>query len=142
MRAYLQDVANLWDELTFTPLELRQTQDSVIGFGRIEAHGANAMTASILWIVRLQDGQLSSIEVFQAPEHDTAERCRPPAERCGDQVLMSAARERRAERAGSLTGAACIARSRTSRQDMPSLSSAGAPIRIAVATSTACRITP
>jgi hypothetical protein len=45
-------------------------------------------------------------------------------------------------RAGSLTGAACMARRRTSRQDMPSLSSAGMPIRIAVVTSTACRMTP
>ena len=32
-------------------------------------------------------------------------------------------------RAGSLTGVACIARSRTSRQDMPSLSSAGMPMQ-------------
>ncbi len=48
----------------------------------------------------------------------------------------------RAERAGSLTGAACIARRRTSRHDIPSFSSAGIPISTAVATSTACRITP
>ncbi len=53
-----------------------------------------------------------------------------------------AGRDERWGRAGSLTGVAFIARRRTSRQDMPSLSSAGAPIRIAVATSTACRITP
>jgi hypothetical protein len=48
----------------------------------------------------------------------------------------------RCGRAGSLTGAACMARSRTSRHDIPSLSRAGAPMRIAVETSTACRMTP
>ncbi len=57
----------------------------------------------------------------------------PAPRRCGGRL---------GRRAGSLTGAACMARIRTSRQDMPSLSSAGMPIRIAVVTSTACRITP
>ena len=57
-------------------------------------------------------------------------------------TASSARRALELGRAGSLTGVACIARSRTSRQDMPSLSSAGMPIRIAVETSTACRITP
>ena len=42
----------------------------------------------------------------------------------------------------SETGAECRARSRTSRQDTPSLTSAGAPITTAVATSTACRMIP
>ena len=91
-------------------------------------------------------GQIASIEVFQAVQRTAgglSEPRRPPAERISPQRWRcpSAATVRRG-RAGSLTGAACIARRRTSRQDMPSLRSAGAPIRIAVATSTACRITP
>ena len=50
----------------------------------------------------------------------------------------------RAERgaADSSTGAVCSARSRTSRHDRPSLTSAGAPSTTAVATSTACRMIP
>jgi hypothetical protein len=77
VRAYLQDVASLYEELTFTPLELRQTPDSVIGFGHVEAHGANPMSASVLWIVQLQEGELSSIEVFQAPEPEPADQTAP-----------------------------------------------------------------
>ena len=42
----------------------------------------------------------------------------------------------------SSTGDACIARSRTSRQDRPSFTSAGAPMTIAVAISTACKMIP
>ena len=44
--------------------------------------------------------------------------------------------------AGSWTGAVCSARSRISRQDTPSLTSAGMPSTTAVATSTACRMIP
>jgi hypothetical protein len=43
----------------------------------------------------------------------------------------------RAGLAGSFTGVACMARRRTSRHDMPSLTSAGMPMMIAVVTSTA-----
>ena len=49
---------------------------------------------------------------------------------------------RRSGSAGSVTGAACIVRRRTSRQESPSLSSAGMPINSAVAISTACRTMP
>ena len=58
--------------------------------------------------------------------------------------LPRAASASRAARgsAESSTGAVCIARSRTSRQDSPSLTSAGAPSTTAVATSTACRMIP
>ena len=44
--------------------------------------------------------------------------------------------------AESETGEVCSARRRTSRQERPSLTSAGAPITTAVATSTACRTIP
>jgi hypothetical protein len=42
----------------------------------------------------------------------------------------------------SETGAVCSARRRTSRQERPSLTSAGPPMTTAVATSTACRMIP
>ena len=46
------------------------------------------------------------------------------------------------ERSRSSTGVPCSARRRTSRQDRPSLTSAGMPIMTAVAISTACRMIP
>jgi PAS domain S-box-containing protein len=70
MRTYLHDVSTIWDELTFIPLELRQTPESVIGFGRAEARrGADLLVASVVWVVRLQAAQVALIEVFQAPQH-------------------------------------------------------------------------
>ena len=44
--------------------------------------------------------------------------------------------------APSETGEVCSARRRTSRQETPSLTSAGAPMTTAVAISTACRMIP
>jgi PAS domain S-box-containing protein len=73
VRDYLQDVAEVWDELQFTPFELRQTPESVIGFGQTEGRrGADVIVNSVLWIVRVVEGRIASIEVFQAEQ-------RPPA---------------------------------------------------------------
>jgi PAS domain S-box-containing protein len=67
LRTYIDDVDALWDELALTPLTFRQAQDSVIAFGRAEGRrGASRVLASVLWVARLQRGQISSIEVFQA----------------------------------------------------------------------------
>jgi PAS domain S-box-containing protein len=67
VRSYLNDVATVWDELILTPLMFRQAQESVIGFGRADARrGTERIIASILWVVRVQEGQVASIEVFQA----------------------------------------------------------------------------
>jgi hypothetical protein len=57
----------VWDELTLTPLTFRLAQESVIGFGRADGRRAGGrILASIVWIVRLVEGQIASIEVFQA----------------------------------------------------------------------------
>jgi PAS domain S-box-containing protein len=67
MRTYMHDVATVWDELSLTPLMFRQARGSVIGFGRAEARrGEQTVLASVLWVVRLEQDQVSSIEVFQA----------------------------------------------------------------------------
>lgn len=67
IRSYLSDVAAVWDELTLTPLTFRLAAESVIGFGRADARrGGDRFLASIVWIVRLQEGQIASIDVFQA----------------------------------------------------------------------------
>jgi PAS domain S-box-containing protein len=67
IHAYLGDVARLWDQLTFTPMELRRTAESVIGFGRTDARrGSETVVAHVLWVVRVEQGKIASIEVFQA----------------------------------------------------------------------------
>lgn len=79
VRAYLQDVANVWDDLTFTPMEVRETQESVIGFGQTEGRrGADVIINSVLWIVRVQEGQIASIEVFQAATSAVADHAAAP----------------------------------------------------------------
>ena len=156
MHAYLRDVATIWDELSLTLLTFRQAQDSVIGFGRVEGRRpGERVLGSIMWVVRLRGDLIASIEVFQAAggpslSESQLERLQGgapepsrgrPRSVAGYEALVSSAPERRDGvrwgRAGSLTGAACIARRRTSRHDIPSLSSAGAPMRIALETSTA-----
>ena len=62
-------MAKVWDELQFTPFELRQTSESVIGFGRTEGRcGENVIVNSVLWIVRVVEGQIAALEVFQAEQ--------------------------------------------------------------------------
>jgi PAS domain S-box-containing protein len=67
VRAYLRDVATIWDELTLTPLTFRHAQDSVIGFGRVEGRRpGERVLGSIMWVVQLRGDLIASIEVFQA----------------------------------------------------------------------------
>jgi PAS domain S-box-containing protein len=74
VHAYLDDVARVWDQLTFTPMELRRTPESVIGFGRTEARrGTETVIANVLWVVRVQEGEIASIEVFQAVQRTQAD---------------------------------------------------------------------
>jgi hypothetical protein len=67
VRAYLHDVATVWDELAMTLLTFRRAEDSVIGFARVEGRRpGERVLASIMWVVRLRDDLIASIEVFQA----------------------------------------------------------------------------
>jgi len=67
VRAYLRDVATIWDELSLSPLTFRDANGSVIGFGRVEARRpGERLLSSIMWVVRLHGELISSIEVFQA----------------------------------------------------------------------------
>jgi ketosteroid isomerase-like protein len=150
LREFIQDVATVWDQFKITPLAFRQTQSCVIMFGTAEARrGSQRLKANGVWVVRLEGDKLASLDVF--PDHgnhsqlDASQLTQVTGGRhVTAQLGKSSGPERflRWERAGSLTGAACIARSLTSRQDMPSLTRAGPPMRIAVLTSTAWRITP
>ena len=54
VHAYLRDVADVWEELTLTPLTFRHAQESVIGFGRVEGRRpGERVLGSIMWMVRL-----------------------------------------------------------------------------------------
>jgi PAS domain S-box-containing protein len=67
VHAYLRDVATVWQELSLTLLTFRQAQDAVIGFGRVEGRRpGERVLGSIMWVVRLRDDLVASIEVFQA----------------------------------------------------------------------------
>src|SRR4051812_13287932 len=75
-------------------------------------------------------------------ERDGRQRAQRRRRRAQPQASTSTAASPRRGSGGSSTGAACIARRRTSRQLTPSLSRAGAPMTNAVAISTACRMIP
>lgn len=67
LHAYVRDVATVWQELTLTPLTIRTAQDSVIGFGRVEGRRpGERVLDSLMWVVRLRDRLIASIEVFPA----------------------------------------------------------------------------
>jgi PAS domain S-box-containing protein len=67
VRAYMRDVATIWEELGLTLLTFRHAQDSVIGFGRVEGRRpGERVLGSIMWVVRLRGDLIASIEVFQA----------------------------------------------------------------------------
>jgi PAS domain S-box-containing protein len=92
LRAYVRDVETVWDELTLTPLTFRQAEGSVIGFGQADARrGPDRRIASILWVVRLQDGKIASLEVFQAVD-GTESMSRAQLERLQDEVAAVKAR--------------------------------------------------
>ncbi|MGH2914736.1 MAG: EAL domain-containing protein [Solirubrobacteraceae bacterium] len=67
VREYVGDVAAVWASLELTSVSLRETPESVIGFGRVEGRcDDRAVVESIVWVVRLRESQIASIEVFQA----------------------------------------------------------------------------
>jgi PAS domain S-box-containing protein len=74
LRTYLRDVSEVWDELTVTPLTLRQARESVIAFGHAHGRrGAQCEIDSVLWVVRMRGPKIASIEVFQDPRGQGAD---------------------------------------------------------------------
>ncbi|MGH2888629.1 MAG: EAL domain-containing protein [Solirubrobacteraceae bacterium] len=69
LRAYAADVLGEWDEWLLTAFNFRPAQGSVIVFGRSEGRRCDERRGlNVLWVVRVRDGLLESIEAFQA-EH-------------------------------------------------------------------------
>ncbi len=82
IRAYFHDVADVWKSLKLTPTAFRAADQSVIVFGRAEANsGSEVMNLDMLWVWRLRDGLVASVEVFHSarPEPVHAARIRTVA---------------------------------------------------------------
>jgi PAS domain S-box-containing protein len=71
LRTYMEDVSRVWETLEFNPTAFHQTGGSVIVFGHvISATGDGTEVTDVLWIWRLHDGLVASVEVFNSPRTD------------------------------------------------------------------------
>lgn len=79
VRAYVRDVADVWETLKLTPTAFRSAGESVIVFGHAEADsGTGTKTVDVLWVWRLRDGLVASVDVFHSA---TQEPVQPPRTR-------------------------------------------------------------
>ncbi|MCW2967564.1 MAG: domain S-box protein [Solirubrobacteraceae bacterium] len=68
LRAYFDDVAQVWDELVMAPSAFREADGAVIVFGQVSARsGERTHAVDVLWVWRLMNGLITSIEVFPSP---------------------------------------------------------------------------
>ena len=65
--AYADDIAAAWKSLTVTPTVFRPGAGSVIVFGHADTDsGAEQRTMDVLWVWRLRDGLVTSVDIFEA----------------------------------------------------------------------------
>jgi PAS domain S-box-containing protein len=68
LEAYLEDVKSIWEELALTPTAFWNTDGGVIAFGHVLGRvGGETRTTDVLWVCRLRDGLLATVDVFQHP---------------------------------------------------------------------------
>jgi PAS domain S-box-containing protein len=68
IRAYTRDISEVWKKLELTPMAFRAAHQSVIVFGRADSRSTTETNVvHVLWIWRLRDGLITSVEVFQTP---------------------------------------------------------------------------
>lgn len=78
LRAYVGDIATVWKSLELTPTAFRPANQSVIVFGRADASSeTETTTVDVLWVWRLRDGLIASVEVFQTPRQAPPHRPSP-----------------------------------------------------------------
>jgi PAS domain S-box-containing protein len=64
---YLQDVQEVWDTLEIRPQVFQLIEDGVAVFGEVIAQSEDGpVTADVVWVWKLRDGLVSSIQVFQS----------------------------------------------------------------------------
>lgn len=66
LRAYARHIRTVWRGLELTPTAFRAAHQSVIVFGRADStSGTETNTVCVLWVWRLRDGLITSVDVFQ-----------------------------------------------------------------------------
>jgi EAL domain-containing protein (putative c-di-GMP-specific phosphodiesterase class I)/ketosteroid isomerase-like protein len=78
VRAYARDISQVWTTLELTPTAFRAADQSVIVFGRADSRSATQTnTVDVLWVWKLRDGLIASVEVFQNPNPVRPSQARP-----------------------------------------------------------------
>lgn len=73
LKQYFQDVGDVWDDLRLTPTAFWEANDAVLVFGRAVASAEGySTTAETLWVYRMRDGLIASVDVFKHPGEGTA----------------------------------------------------------------------
>ncbi len=84
LRAYLNDVATVWEELLITPKEVEQEGERLLVRGRVylRSHALGIRDMPVGWIWELRAGRFVRGEVFVDPEEATRRfsRAAPPAQ--------------------------------------------------------------
>lgn len=69
LREYFRDAETLWPGVTLEPSTFREAEGSVIAFGHTRLpEGDGNRVNSVLWIWRLRDGLVVSMDVFRTPD--------------------------------------------------------------------------
>lgn len=64
---YLRDVSDLWDALLITPVGFWEVKGAVVAPGHVVARrDGSSHTSGALWVYRLRDGLILTIDVFDA----------------------------------------------------------------------------
>ena len=67
IRRYLSDVQEVWDTLEIRPQLFQLIEDGVAVFGEVIAQSEDGpVIADVVWVWKLRDGLVSSIQVFQS----------------------------------------------------------------------------
>jgi PAS domain S-box-containing protein len=70
---YFRDVEEVWDQLRLVPTAFWRANGSVIVFGQAIARvNRTTRKADTLWVYRLRDGLIASVDVFRQPDLQTA----------------------------------------------------------------------
>ncbi len=98
IRTYFGDVAEVWKSLKLTPTAFRLANESIIVFGRAESSSAaETRMLDVLWIWRIREGLIASVEVFQNAQVATPRR---PTTRAPRGTRVAGARPEKAGRRG------------------------------------------